>query len=100
MFPTVAEVIEIAQRLCAGVFDNAVAFRASSGPSGQSGSVRPSQHRRRDFIEMAVGPSHRGLQHLMQAVQSDVEWNFDVARNRWFDILKGDLEAGNSIGTR
>jgi hypothetical protein len=47
---------------------------------------------------MAIGPSHRCLQNLMQTVQANVERDLDTAQNQRFDIVKGNLEAGDGVG--
>jgi hypothetical protein len=50
-------------------------------------------------VEMAVGPAHGGLNGQMQPVEPDIEWHINAAQNFGLDVVEGDLEASDGVGT-
>src|SRR4249920_164102 len=78
VLPTVAEVIEVRQRLCADVFENVAEPSLAgvdevAGPIGVGIGRAPADVAGADLIEMAVGPAHGRLDSQMQPVEPDVE---------------------------
>jgi hypothetical protein len=104
VFPAVAEVIEILQRLGTDVFEHL----AEPGPASideVAGPIligigrAPTDVAGAQFVEMAVGPSHGGLDGQVQPVEPDVERYLDAAQHHGLDVVEGDLEASDSGGT-
>ena len=104
MLPAVAEVIEILQRLCPEVFEHV----AKPGLAGVEKVVAPiyvgigrapSDVARADLIEVGVGPAHGRLDREMQTVEPDIERHLEAAQNWGPDVVEGDLETGDGVGT-
>jgi hypothetical protein len=98
VLPTVAEVVEIAERLGACVFENVEQLRLagvkrSIGPVGIGQA--PSCAASADFLEMTVGPAERGLQDEMQAIELYAERNLDPTQDFRLHIVEGDFETGD-----
>jgi hypothetical protein len=49
-----------------------------------------------NLMEVTVGPAHRGLDRKMQTIAPQCQRHLDAARDRWFDVVERDLEAGHS----
>jgi hypothetical protein len=47
---------------------------------------------------MAVGPAHGSLQHEMQAVQADRQWNLEPAHDGRFNIVELDPQVSDRSG--
>src|SRR6266511_4151505 len=104
VFPAIPEVIEILQRLRSDVFEHVAepgfaCIEEVAGPILIGIRGAPSDTVCADLIEMAVGPSHGGLDGQVQPVEPDVERHLDVAQDRGLDIVEGDLETGDGVGT-
>ena len=97
------KVVDVVQRLGADVFDHLVETRLARiekvfGPISFWIERAPSNIAGTNLVQMTVGPTHRCLDRKMQAIESDIEWDFDAAQNHGLDGIEGDLEAGNGDG--
>src|SRR4030095_12636078 len=61
--------------------------------------LAPSHLPSADFVEMAVGPAHRRLDREVQPVERYIERHLNAAQDYWLDVVEGDLELGNGVGT-
>ena len=52
-----------------------------------------------DLIEMAVRPAHGSLQHEVQAIQADRQWNLEPAHDGRFKIVELDPQMSNRGGS-
>ena len=104
MLPAIAEVVEIYQRLRADVFEHVVepglaGVEEVAAPIGIGIGRAPSDVTGAKLVEMAVGPAHGRLDGQMQPVEPDVERHLDAAQDRGLDVVEGDLESGDGVGT-
>ena len=101
MLPAVAEVVRVkdAARAClldrldqrgpvSGLVLHAevVKFRIADFPCHAFGF---------EHVEMAVQPTHGGLQGLVQPIKAHIRRNLQGAGNRWFDVLEQDFDFDN-----
>lgn len=97
VLPAVAEVVEVPERLRAGVFER-VEEPSRAHVERPIAPVRiwnaPAHVAGADLLKMAVGPAEGGLQRQAQAVEPDGERHLDPAHHGRFDIVERDLEAG------
>lgn len=104
VLPSVAEVVEIEQFLGADVFEEVVeasfsCIKEITNPIRIGIGRTEADITGADFIEVAVGPAHGGLDSQMQAVKPDVERHLDSAQNCRADAVEGDRKPGDSGGT-
>src|SRR5262249_35103896 len=84
VLPAIAKIVDVPQRLRAGVFDHVVEMRLASikkafGPIGFWIERAPSNIAGTNLIEMTVGPTQGGRDGQVQPVEPDVERHLDAA---------------------
>jgi len=93
VFPAVAEVVLVAER---------VTFATGQVPQGGSALVAQREVPVGDAIadgvvdehvQVRVGPSHGGLDHMVEAVQADRRGHEQAPPDRRIDVQQGDREA-------
>jgi hypothetical protein len=85
MVPVAAKVIDVMDGLGADIFENT---QQAGFVRGQRAIViavsiwhAPANTAGPELIKVAVGPSHRGLDHVVQAVQLDLEWHIEAPQH-------------------
>ena len=103
MFPVVAKIVDVVDRLFAGVLDDL----AQSGFVG--GQVLAAKIGVRDtpcgagcfeHVEMRVGPAHGHLQCQVQPVQPDISRHLQGAGDSGLDVLQGDFDLDDAHAGR
>ena len=98
MIPAVAEVIEVAERLAAGVGQNGgeARFPGVERPVVDSVGIgfAPAGAADAELVEMRVGPAHGGLDRQMQAIETDVGRHDDASHHLGLDMVERDLQYG------
>src|SRR5689334_5225933 len=101
VLPAVAEVVEIDEPLRPDVFEN-VGEASLAGIEEVAGPVffgiggAPADIAGTQLIEMAVGPSHGGLDGQVQPVEPDIERHFEAPQHHGLDVVESDLETGDA----
>src|SRR5665213_1031447 len=96
MGPAVAEVVDITERLAAGIDeDGAETSRLGvHRPVVNSIGVwlAPTCAADAELVEMRVGPTHGGLNRQMQAIETDVGSHDDAPHHLGLDAVERDLQ--------
>ena len=95
MLPTVAEVVEIDEFLRADVLEDIAEPRLARveevvGPIRIWIGRAPTNIAGAEFVEMAVGPTHRGLNGQVEPVEPDAERHLDAAQDPRLDVVEGE----------
>ena len=101
MLPAVAEVVEVFERLRAGILkhvDEAGLLGVERAITELRVRQAPANIPGPDLVKVAVGPAHGRLQHQVQAVEADGERHLDPAPHRGLHVVKGDKQAGDAGG--
>ena len=104
VLPAVAEVIKVHQLLRADVFED-VAEPRLAGVEKVGGPIRigigraPADVAGMEHVEVAVGPAHGCLDGQVQPVEPNVERDLDATQNGGLDVVEGDFDAGDGVGT-
>ena len=102
VLPAVAKIVEVPQRLGTDILEH-VAEAGLARVERAVGPIpvrdAPSDITGTDLIEVGIGPTHRRLNHQMQAIEAYIERHLDAAQDRRLDVVEGDLETGDGIGT-
>ena len=100
VFPAVAEVVEVFQRLRAGILEDVEETRLA-GIERAFSPVRvghaPAHVAGPDLLEMAVGPAHGGLEHQVQVIKPDGQRHLNAAQHCGLDVIEGDLEPDDAV---
>src|SRR3954468_1797444 len=100
VLPAITKIIDVSQRPGAHVFEHGIEVRPARvartiTPAGIGNA--PADAAGEKLVEVAVGPSHRGLDDKMQTVEPDVEPHLDPAQRGGLDLVERDLEAGDGV---
>jgi hypothetical protein len=101
MFPAVAEVVEVFERSGADILQH-IDKPGLAGIERSITEVRighaPADVACPDFVEMAARPAHGRLQHKVQAIQADRQWDLEPAHDGRFNIVEFDPQVGDRGG--
>lgn len=103
VLPAIAKILEVLERFGADIFKHVVETglarveRTISTPVGMW--LTPSHLPNADFVEVTVGPAHRSLDCEVQPIERYIERHLDATQDYWLDVVEGDLELGNGVGT-
>src|SRR4051794_9258796 len=100
VFPAIAEVVEVFQRLRAGVLEDVEETRLAGIERAFSPiwvGHAPAHVAGPDLVEMAIGPAHGGLEHQVQAIKPDGQRHLNAAQHCGLDVIEGHLEPGDAV---